>query len=86
MMDDVVVGDIVEEEATLPSQKVSVDGCSSSTLEVPFLASVVRELRVSMVEICNHDDCDNMLIILESYGPSSAYTSEKRRAKANHST
>ena len=42
MMDNVVVCDVVEEETALPSKEVSVDGCSRATLEVPFIATVVR--------------------------------------------
>ena len=41
MMDNVEVRDIVEKKTALPSKKVPVDGCSRSTLEVPFLATVV---------------------------------------------
>ena len=56
MMDDVEVSDIVEEEAALPSQEVPVNGGSGSTLEVPFLATVVRKCGVGVVEVCDHDD------------------------------
>ena len=63
MVDDVIVGYIVEEEATLPAQEVPVDGCSSSALEVPFFTSVMRELRVGVVEIGNHDDCENVMYL-----------------------
>ena len=42
MVDNVVVCDIVEEKTALPSKEVPIDGCSRSTLEVPFPATVVR--------------------------------------------
>ena len=41
MMDNVVVCDIVEKKTALPPKEVSVDGCSRSTLEIPFIATVM---------------------------------------------
>lgn len=52
-----VVGDIVEEEATLPAKEGPVDGGGSAALEVPFLSAVVGEVGVGVVEVGDHDDC-----------------------------
>jgi len=60
VVNDVEVGNIVEEEATLPAQEVPVDGSSSSTLEVPFLAAVVGERGVSVMKVGDHDDCSQV--------------------------
>ena len=51
MVDDVVVGNIVEEEAAHPAQERPVNGSSSAALEGPFLATVVGELEVGVVEV-----------------------------------
>lgn len=56
VVDDMVMGDVVKEEAALPAQEVTIDGRSSTALEVPFLATIVRELRVSVVEIRDHNN------------------------------
>ena len=57
MMDNMVVCNIVEEETTLPSKEVSIDGCSCSTLEVPFFSTIVGQQGISVVEVSDHDDC-----------------------------
>lgn len=53
---DMEVSHIMKEKASLPAQKVPVDCSSGSTLEVPFFTAVVRECRVSVVEVSDHDD------------------------------
>jgi len=56
VVDDMEVGNIVEEEASLPAQEVSVNGSCSPTLEVPLLSTVVGHNWISMVEISYHDE------------------------------
>ena len=56
VVDDVVVGDVVEEEASLPAEEGTVDSGSGATLEVPLFSTVVREARVSVVQVGDHDD------------------------------
>ena len=56
VMDDMEVSDVVEEEAALPSEERPVDGGSGTTLEVPFLATVVRESGVGVMEVGDHND------------------------------
>jgi hypothetical protein len=51
-----VVSNIMEEETTLPSQEVPVDGRGSTALEVPLLAAVVWQIGISVVEVSDHDD------------------------------
>ena len=50
------VSDIVEEETTLPSQEISIDGSGGSALEVPFLSAVMRHDAVGVVEVGDHDN------------------------------
>jgi hypothetical protein len=57
VVDNVVVGDIVEEEASLPAKERTIDGTSSTTLEVPLLTAIVGHGSVSVMEVGNHDDC-----------------------------
>ena len=45
VVDNMEVSDIVQEESSLPSQEVTVNSGCSTTLEVPFLAAVVWEIR-----------------------------------------
>lgn len=56
VMDDMEVSDIVEEEASLPAENGPVNGSGSATLEVPFLAAVVRHDRVGVMKISDHDE------------------------------
>lgn len=51
-----VMSDIMEEETSLPSQEVPVDGCGGTALEVPFLAAIVGHIRISVMEVSDHDD------------------------------
>jgi hypothetical protein len=51
-----VVGNIVKEETTLPTQEVSVDCGGSSTLEVPFLSTIMRHDWVSVMKVGDHND------------------------------
>lgn len=57
VMDNMVVCHIVEEETALPSKEVPVDSCSCSTLEVPFLATIVWQRGIGVVEVSDHNDC-----------------------------
>ena len=56
VVDDVEVSDVVEEESSLPTENGSVNGSSSTTLEVPFLSAVVGHDGVGVVEVSNHDE------------------------------
>lgn len=51
-----IVRDVVEEETPSPAEEGSIYSGYRSTEERPLLASVVRNARVGMVEICQHDD------------------------------
>lgn len=53
---DMVVGDSMEEEDTLPAQKVSVDSRSCPSSISPSLATVARYHRVSMVQVSHRDE------------------------------
>jgi len=52
------VSNVVKEEASLPAENVSVDGGCRAALEVPLFATIMREDRVSVVEVRNHDNCE----------------------------
>jgi len=56
VMNDVEVRNIMEEEAALPSEERPVNGGSGTTLEVPFLATVVGESRIGVMEVGDHND------------------------------
>lgn len=56
VMDDMEVGDVVQEESTLPSEEVAIDGRSSTPLEVPLAIAIVGKLHVGMVEVRDHDE------------------------------
>jgi hypothetical protein len=51
VVDDVVVGHVVEEEATLPAKERTVDSASCATLEAPLALAVVRKALVGVVEL-----------------------------------
>ena len=51
-----VVSDIVEEEASLPAKNITINSGDSTTLEVPFLAAIVGEEGIGVVEVGDHDD------------------------------
>lgn len=57
MMNNMIVGDIMKEEAALPSKKIPVDGCSRSTLEVPLPPTIMGQQRIGVMEVSNHNDC-----------------------------
>lgn len=61
-MNDMEVGDVVKEEAALPSEERPVDSGGSTALEIPLLATVVGENGVGVMEISNHDDYKGNLI------------------------
>lgn len=56
MMNDVVVSDVMEKETALPPQEVSVGSRRGSTLKGPCLPSIVREMDISVLQICDHSD------------------------------
>lgn len=58
MMDNMEVGDIVEEESSLPPQEVTINSCGRTSLEVPFLVPVMGKIWCRMVKVCDHDDLE----------------------------
>jgi len=46
----------VEEETADPAEKRSVDGGDGTADEGPLFLAVVRDARVGVVEVCEHDD------------------------------
>lgn len=50
-MRDVVVRDVVQEEAALPSEEGAVDRAGRAALEGPGALAIVREALVSVVEL-----------------------------------
>lgn len=56
MVDDVVVGYIMQEKSPLPSQEVTVHCAGCAALKGPFLLAEVWQLRVGVMEICDHDE------------------------------
>ena len=59
VVDDMEVGNIVQEEASLPAEERPIAGRSCAALEVPFLAAVMRHDRVGVVEVSDHNDWKN---------------------------
>jgi len=55
-MDNMIMGDIVKEETTLPSEEVSIDCGGRASLKVPLLPSIMRENWVGMVQVSNHNN------------------------------
>lgn len=49
MVYDVEMGDIVEEKPALPPQEITIDGRSSTALEIPLCCTVVWEIGVCVV-------------------------------------
>lgn len=56
MVNDVEVGDAVKEEVAHPTEEIAVKRCCSTTRERPFLAAVMGQLRVGVVEVGDHDE------------------------------
>jgi len=56
MMDNMEVRDIMQKKPPLPAEKGSVDCCSSTTLIVPLPFSIMREVWVRMVKVCDHNE------------------------------
>ena len=50
------VGNVVEEEPTHPAQKVAVNCRGGTSLEVPLRLAIMRQCRVRMVEVRDHDE------------------------------
>jgi hypothetical protein len=55
-MNNVEMGNIVEEETTLPPKDWTVDGRGGTTLEVPFIFAVMRRHRISVVKVGDEND------------------------------
>lgn len=58
-----IVRNIVEEETALPSKERSINGGSGAALEIPLPSAVVRQRRIRMVEISDHNDCRSVALI-----------------------
>ena len=55
-MDDVVVGDVVQEKAAHPAEEVTVHSRGGASLEIPLRLAIVRQRRVRVVEVRDHDE------------------------------
>lgn len=53
---DVIMRDVVEEEAAGPAEERPVDGADSATEEAPLLVAEVRNGGVGVVQVGEHDD------------------------------
>ena len=56
MVDDMVVRHVVEEEAAHPAKEVAVHCRGRAPLEVPLRLAIVRQLRVRVVKVRDHDE------------------------------
>jgi hypothetical protein len=56
VMNNVEMGNIVEEETALPPKDWTVDGRGGTTLEVPFIFAVMRRHRISVVKVGDEND------------------------------
>ena len=56
VMDDVVVGDVVQEKAAHPAEEVTVHSRGGASLEIPLRLAIVRQRRVRVVEVRDHDE------------------------------
>ena len=56
VVDDMVAGHVVEEEPAHPAQEVAVDRRSGAPLEIPLRLAIVRQLRVRVVQVRDHDE------------------------------
>lgn len=56
VVDDMVVGHVVEEEAAHPAEEVAVHRRGRAPLEVPLRLAIVRQLRVRVVKVRDHDE------------------------------
>lgn len=55
MVNDMVMSYIVQEKASLPSQEITIDSASSPSLVGPLSSAEMRQLRVGVMKVCNHD-------------------------------
>ena len=53
---DMVVGHVVEEKAAHPAEEVAVHRRGRAPLEVPLRLAIVRQLRVRVVKVRDHDE------------------------------
>lgn len=51
-----VVRHVVQEKAAHPAKEVAVDRCRRTPLEIPLRLAVVRQRRVRVVEVRDHDE------------------------------
>jgi len=86
MMNNMVMCHIVKEEPSLPAEERSIDGCGRPSLEVPFLAPVVRHYWVGVVKVGDHDDWREMLESFQVIRFQESYTSGSLLAREYHST
>jgi len=56
MVHDVIMRHVVQEETSLPAEKITVDCTGCAALEGPLVLAEVWELGVGVVEICDHDE------------------------------
>jgi len=56
MMDNMVMGDIMQEHSSLPSKEVPIDSSSSASLEGPFVFAIMGHLWISVMEVGDHDE------------------------------
>ena len=56
MLDNVIVGDIMEEKTVLPSEERPVDSGCGAALEIPFLSAIMKKLWACMLQVGDHDN------------------------------
>jgi hypothetical protein len=56
MVNDVVVGNIVQEETTLPAQEVPVNSACCAALVAPLLVAIMGKHGVGVMQISDHDE------------------------------
>jgi hypothetical protein len=56
VVDDVVVGDIVQEETALPAQEIPVNSARCATLVAPLLVAIMGKQGVGVMQVGDHDE------------------------------
>lgn len=64
VVNDVEVGDIVQEEAPLPAEEITIYSRRSAPLEVPLSVAVVREFDVRVVKVSDHDEPSRLINLI----------------------
>lgn len=82
VVSDVSLSDSVHEVRADGTKEVSVDGAESATDEVPLVGAVVRELRVGVLKVGDHDEpvVDSEVrntVVLDDFSEPSHLLSEK---------